>query len=241
MKNLFLVKAGLALAIASGASAAQLHLSLGPAGSSHNPDGAGGVGNVRGGLFLITINNVSGLGAGQLGGDIAVGRSFYSFCVEVTEFVNPPANYSFNVSTASIHGGASPFNPQPLVSQTAYLYTQFRAGNLNSMVSGGFSMSSNNDVNALQDAIWYFQNQLGQADTLDDVYAQMSTKARAFIDLANDALVQNDWSGIGRVRILNLGTNANNQDQLALIPLPQGVGLAAAGLLVAGARRRRGL
>jgi hypothetical protein len=239
MKHSILIGAAVTLGIASCAGAAQLTLALGPAGSSHNPDGAGGVGNVRGGMFEVTINSVAGLAANKLGGDIAVGVSFYTFCVEVTETVNPTSTYSFDVNTASIHGGASPLNPQPLASQTAYLYTQFRAGTLNSLVAGGFSMASNNDVNALQDALWYFQNQLGVQDMLDNVYSSMSTKARAMIDLANAALLESSWVGIGNVRILNLGPNANNQDQLALIPLPGGAGLAAAGLMAIGVRRRR--
>lgn len=240
------IGAAAAIAAAGMAGAAQLNLQLGPAGSAHDPDGGSfGVGSVRGGAFQITINSVAGLTPDKLGGDIVVGNSFLSFCIEVTETVNPPANYTFDVSTASVSGGASPLNPQPLVSQTAFLYSQFRAGTLASVL-GSFNATANSDINALQDAIWYFQNQLGAQDVLDNgtVYSNLSSKARNMVDAANDALVTNAWSGIGNVRVLNLGVNGVNQDQLALtpvVPLPQGAGLAAAGLIAIGARRRRAL
>lgn len=246
MKLFTIVGAAAAIAAAGMAGAAQLNLQLGPAGSAHDPDGGSfGVGSVRGGVFQITINSVAGLTPDKVGGDIVVGNSFLSFCIEVTETVNPPANYSFDVNTASISGGASPLNPQPLVSQTAFLYSQFRAGTLASVI-GSFNANANGDINALQDAIWYFQNQLGAQDVLDNgtVYSNLSTKARSLVDAANDAIVTNAWSGIGNVRVLNLGVNGVNQDQLALvpmIPLPHGAGLAAAGMLAIGARRRRAL
>lgn len=246
MKLFTAIGAAAAIAAAGIAGAAQLRLELASVGSAHDPDGTGGVGSVRGGAFLATIQSVSGLAPDQIGGDIVVGNSFLTFCVEVTEHVSVPANYAFNVNTASISGGASPLNPQPLVSQTAFLYSNFRAGTLAALV-GSFNASANADINALQDSIWYFQNQLGAEDVEDNasVYTRLSAKARALVDAANSALVTNEWVGIGNVRILNLGVNGVNQDQLALVPtpvpLPTGVGLAAAGMLGLGARRRRAL
>lgn len=246
MKNLFTLGALVAAAVVGSAQAAQLHFEVTSDGSSHDPDGGSfGVGSVRGGLFRLTINSVAGLSADKLGGDIVVGASFYSFCVEVTETVTHGANYSFDVNTASIHGGASPLNPQPLVAQTAYLYTKFREGSIGSLSVYGFNQSNDSDVNALQDAIWFFQNQLGAADVADNGSVTLSTRAQQFVNAANSALVTNEWTGIGNVRILNLGANGNNQDQLALVPtpvpLPQGVGLASVALLAVGARRRRSL
>lgn len=239
MKRAFAVGAVAAIMFAGAAGAASLHLQLTGDGSNHDPDGSGyGVGSVRGGLFQLTITSTSGLAAHQLGGDIVVGKSFLSFCVEVTEHVSSPANYSFNVNTASVHGGASPFNPNPLAEQTAFLYSKFREGTVGELVSGGFTQSNDADVNALQDAIWYFQNQLGVVDVEDNDFVSLSAKAQEFVTAANNARGVT-WFGIGNVRILNLGANGNNQDQLALVPLPHGAGLAMAGLLAAGLRRRR--
>lgn len=238
-----IVGAALAAMAAGLASAANLTITDAGVGSSHNPDGTGGQGNIRGGLFNLTINNVSGLPASSLGGDIYAGSVFQSFCIEIGENINFGGSYNFAVNVESINGGASPNNPQPLAYQTAYLYSSFRAGTL----STAFDSSSNADVNALQDAIWFFQNQLGVPDSDDNAAlldgnaanGEITGKALAFILEANAA----GWTSIGNVRVLNVGAAGqfNNQDMLALIPLPQGVGLASAGLLVLGARRRRSI
>lgn len=230
-----------ALALGGAAFGAQLNVSFnGLPGNNHDPDGNSfGQGSVRGGLFQLTINNVTGLSANKLGGDIATGNSFYSFCVEITETVSE-SNFNFDVNTQSIQGGASPLSPQPLVAQTAYLYTQFRAGTLT-----GFTALDNPNVNGLQDAIWFFQNQLGVADVDDNHLVQLSAKAQSFVDLANAAVSGGSWVGIGNVRILNLGPAGQDfprQDMLALVPLPHGAGLASIGLIaLAGVRRRKSL
>lgn len=231
-----LVGAALAATAAGLASAANVTITDAGVGSGHDPDGGSfGQGNVRGGLFNLTINNVSGLPGSSLGGDIHAGSTFQSFCIEIGENINFGGSYNFAVNTESINGGASPNNPQSLANQTAYLYSNFRAGTLTT----SFNIGSNADVNALQDAIWFFQNQLGAADVDDNNLVTLSTKAQAFVNEANAA----GWTSIGNVRVLNIGAAGqfNNQDMLALIPLPQGVGLASAGLLVLGARRRRAL
>ncbi|MBL0922130.1 MAG: hypothetical protein IBJ10_08390 [Phycisphaerales bacterium] len=232
-----------ALAFAAGAGAAQLNIADAGVGSSHNPDGTGGSGNIRGGLFRVTINNTTGLPASSIGGDIVAGKVFLTFCIEIGENINFGNNYNFAVNVESINGGASPNNPQPLMNQTAYLYSAFRAGTLTT----AFDITSNADVNALQDAIWFFQNQLGAADVDDNANlidgvagnGELSAKAIAFVNEANAA----GWTTIRNVRVLNVGAagSYNNQDLIAIIPLPQGVGLASAGLLVLGARRRRSL
>ncbi len=211
---------------------------------THDPDGAGGTGNQFTGYFSITINDVSGLGV--TGGDLFVGSVFRTFCVEIGETLGNGDN-SFDVSSQSILGGQSSTEPQPLVSQTAFLYTRFRAGTLASLAGVGSFGENFADLNALQDAIWHFQNQLGNTPS--------TGKAADLIAAANDAVDNGayGWAGgLGNVRVMNIGgattggdgtqyANGADQDLLVLIPLPQGVGLASAGLLVLGARRRRGI
>lgn len=234
-----------ALAVASAAGAANLNVVVTNNGSAHDPDGGSfGVGSTRGGIFTITINNTTGLAANQLGGDIVTGKVFDTFCVEVTENLASGANYNFNVNTGSVQGGASPLSPQPLVAQTAFLYSTFRTGGMASIALGGtWSGTDDDNVNALQDAIWFFQNQLGVADVHDNNLVTLSAQAAHLVGVANNAVNTGSWVGIGNVRILNLGSGPNyaNQDVLALVPLPQGVGLAGAAMLLAGVRRRRSL
>lgn len=218
-----LVGAALAAAFAGLASAANLTAVYGGLGSSHNVDGQ----SIQGGLFEITINNTFGLSAGDLGGDMYAGSVFKSFCIEVGETINFGGSYNFDVNTVSENGGASPNDPQPLTVETAWLYTQFRS-------NAGFA-DTNDEVNALQDAIWFFQLQLGDAVATD-----LSSLAQGYITQAQNS----GWTNIGSVRVLNVGPAGQqfpNQDMLALVPLPQGVGLASAGLLILGARRRRGV
>lgn len=226
--------------LASAASAAQLRIENLGAGSNHNVPGFN---STRGGIFNVRVIDTTGLTT--VGGDLhamAEGEFFQTFCVEISETVNVPGNYNFQVNTGSILGGNSPFNPQPLASGTAYLYSQFRAGTL-----AGYN-GTNGSVNALQDAIWYFQNQLGDGSTPDDVeglFAQLSGAAQAFVTLAETAIANSLWHGTGNVRILNLddvndgSPEWDRQDILVLIPLPHGAGLASVGLLALGARRRR--
>lgn len=198
------------------------------AGSSHNV--APGY-NFQGGLFNLTVNSLSGVS----GGDLVIGNTFKSFCIEIGETVAFGGNYNYAVNTASISGGNSPNNPQPLAAQTAWLYSQYRAGTLTA--GGDDFVENNSDTNALQDAIWFFQNQLGST-----VASQLSARAQEFVTAANAS----GWTTIHNVRVLNMGPAGGNppfpnQDMLVLIPLPQGVGLASVGLLVLGARRRRAL
>lgn len=235
------------LAVAGVASAATVNVTLLSQLVGHNPDGPGGQGSVIAGLFRLTVTNTSGVATG---GDIQVGKVFKTFCVEIGETLGN-GSHVFDVNTEAYQGGASPFNPQPLVSQTAFLYTQYRAGTLTSLAGiASFDDTIQSDVEALQDALWFFQNQLGVADVDDNNTVVLSSKAAAFAAAANDAVANGayGWAGgIGNVRILNMGGPAGgypfgaSQDVLALVPLPQGVGLASAGLLVLGARRRRSL
>jgi hypothetical protein len=241
-----LTAATVAWATAGAASAATLTADWQnpPITGSHDPDGVGGTGFQFTGFFEIGITSTAGLAI--TGGDLFLGSTFKSFCVEIGETLND-GSHAFNVSSQSILGGASSNEPQALLSETAFLYTQYRAGTLASLAGVGTFGENLADLNAFQDALWHFQNQLGNTPT--------SAKALAFIAAAEDAVDNGayGWAGgLGNVRVLNVGgavtgaggeqyANGAAQDVLVLIPLPQGVGLASAGLLVLGIRRRRSL
>ena len=110
-------------------------------------------------------------------------------------------------------------------SQTAWLYTEVRSGTLS-----GYSHTQS-AANLLQNAIWYFENEI----TLQ------SPSSNIFINAANQA-VANGYSGIGNVRVANLFfTNGQKaQDQLILdVPGPAALTLVVPGLAALAFMRRR--
>jgi len=162
-----------------------------------------------------------------------VGSSFDTFCLEKNEFFIPGQNYSATLDVAARNGGVSGGSngADPISPATAYLYTQFRDGNL-----GFSSFTNSSDSEALQDALWFLEGEIfsvsGQAQTL-----------------VNQALAAG-WTDIGNVRVLNIigpnGSSGNGsaQSQLAMVPLPAAAwaGIAGLGGVIAhNIRRRRAL
>lgn len=214
-------------------------------GTAHDPDGAGfGHAAAQTGFFQLTI--ASG-GAGLISGE-----SFHSFRLDLTPSMNE-GMHGFVVGNSVAPNGDLALSPAPLATQVAFLYTQFRTGTL-----AGFDAGAAADIDALQDAIWHFQGLIGQSENRradptalpgDEGAYQLSARASAFVDAANAAVQNGSWSGLGHVRVLTatiMGDDegASQGNYLAYVvvptvPLPGQVGLAAGGLLLAGARRRR--
>jgi hypothetical protein len=100
-------------------------------------------------------------------------------------------------------------------------------------------------ANAIQIAMWDIEDELVGVDfTGHSQYAN----AMALEQAAQDAIDNGDWSGLGKVRVMNVwvqgqeGTEQGaRQDTLIIVPLPSGAGLAGVGLLGLGlvSRRRR--
>jgi hypothetical protein len=143
--------------------------------------------------------------------------NFQTFCVELTETIDFTHTFIVNnISTTTVADGKN------LTSYAAWLYDRFRRGTLAS-----FNSLSDTDVNTLQLAIWkaigYVQADVvlhigpGWYNTYNTVLGTKSWAANFNTDVVNNA-----WSGIGSVRIVNLKTqtNVNAQDQLAIIPEP---------------------
>lgn len=243
------------------ASAASVSVSL-AGGTLHDPDGARyGRSRVQTGYLHVTVVNTSGMNAA---GDFTLGNSFLTFCLKVGAS-HAGAPELFAVDPGSLGGGSST-NAAPLSSQTAYLYTHFRAGTLGAVPGvAGFNPASDTDLDALQDAIWWFQGQIGSGaasgalgptagswsmvgDDSEGPGLSLSARARALIDAANAAVASREWVGTGNVRVLSFGTEGGeggfNQDIITLtpiVPLPHAVGLAGAALVGLGLRRRRPL
>ncbi len=170
-----------------------------------------GPGSVNAGMFWATTNDFG---------------TFGTFCLETNEYVTLNTPYSYTLATyatAGGTGGAYEVEPgvigDPISSQTAYLYTQFRYG--------AYSLT-NAEMSALQVAIWILENEnySGQGVT-----SAMVTRANELIAEANSA----NWQGIGQVRVANLYSGrTKKQSQLVLVPEPMSLLLLGFGLLGLG-------
>ncbi len=188
------------------------------------------------------------------------GTSFITFCLEKTEYFNNYDTQTLYVKGApnigAVNGGAgraamyagdvpgsgnASNGFDPISSKTAYLYTQFSKGTLSNYDYGNAALRAG-DADSLQNAIWYLENELG-TPALNTLGAQ----TQAWINEATTAIANNQWSGIGNVRVLNLYTDSNfnsiSQDQLYMLPVPEpetyAMMLAGLGLIGFVANRRR--
>lgn len=186
-------------------------------------------GTTGGGEFLVTVND---------------DWSFITFCLQKTEYINYDDLFevgginTYAMTDSTVRGGHPVTGHDELSFQTAWLYTQFRAGTLAgyNYVPGAGRVAS---ANELQRAIWWFENEeLNPANVLGNI----------FVAAANNA-VANGWNTLGNVRAMNLyrlkdGSEA--QDQLVLVdpdlpdvPEPASLTLVGLGSAVAAWRRRR--
>lgn len=193
------------------------------------------------GEFVVNASRLSFTpqGLGKYG---AAPDQFISFCVETTEFIQLNRWYTAELNTQSRATN------QPLQSETAFLYTQFTQGTLSDYKyfdSGAGDAAKVASARALQELIWYYQDPSGFAARYGanafDIGGYFlgsgahKALARQWRGEVNAALDGNLWSGIGKVRIINIWDNAlGRQDTLTMIPLPAPVWLASVGLGLAG-------
>ena len=182
-----------------------------------------------------TVNGVS-VAAG-------LGDSFQSFCLEENVDFKKNQPYYVSIDTAAkFGGGGAVAGEDPVSSQTAWLYTEFRKGTLSSDVAG-FDYASHSSETSLQTAIWYLEDELSGSSL--SLYTG-DTLAQQLVSAANGS----GFNGIGSVRALNLWTHydATNgtfsgdvQSQLYLVPEPETYAMLMAGLGLMGviARRRK--
>jgi hypothetical protein len=182
-----------------------------------------GPGTTGGGEFNLTVNGLD---------------QFVTFCLQRTEYMDYSSTFTvgsinpYTLTDPSGNGGDAQGRDW-LDPRTAWLYTQFRNGGL---ASYGYDYTAGTQAhvaaaNALQNAIWWFENELSSNPNND------------FIAAANNAINTGAWSGIGDVRALNLYYNngLEAQDQLALIPTPEPASLTliGSGVLLMLEKRRR--
>lgn len=192
------------------------------------------------------VSAFSGATVSTAGSGVATsGNAFQTFCLEGNEHVALNTSYNWTLSTGAVAGGYSGGNPDPIGSDTAYLFHQFWAGTLTSYTyTQGSGRTSS--ANSLQLAIWSLEGELGTT-ALTNAY-NADSQAQAWVSAAQTAVANGTWTGTGNVRVLNLtstvdGSNAQSVlVETQAVPLPSsallGLGLMA-GLTGVGVLRKR--
>lgn len=200
------------------------------------------------GTITLSQNQYSFGNGGQFTAVTSGLGTFQTFCIEYGEEFAPNHAYDYNENTGAVAGGAGADATDPntglpmdnLSIGTAYLYSQFRAGTLPNY----FNSTQKNNAGALQDAIWYLENEITLSQLQSGFNGASASDSEAFVALAASQ-TGNSWdstSGAGTVFsdskgaygviALNLfngpysttvtntaGQTYNlNQDQLAIVP-----------------------
>jgi len=205
-------------------------------GGTHTPlvtpawagDGFG----THGGEFLVKLGGVTPERLPSAKADPArTAGQFETFCVERNESLGFGTPYYGTLGTSAIKGGIGGGSPDPLDNLTAWLYCEFVKGTLTGY-DYGTGVARVDSANALQDAIWYIEDELGAGYTLTGA-------AKDFYDLA----VAADPKGLGCTRVLNLyvdkGLTQVKQSLLVCVPAPAALVLGLFGLALTGWVKRR--
>jgi hypothetical protein len=145
--------------------------------------------------------------------------SFNTFCVETREHVGQ-ATYNAQANTAAIQGGTNG-GTDPLNAETAWLFNQY--------LTGAVVLNTTADMADFQVAIWMWEG---------EVQDPLSGNALTYYQSAIGKSLGGP-DGIGPIRVLNLGTVADNfMYQDILVPEPATICLLGFGALSLIRRKR---
>jgi len=159
-----------------------------------------------------------------------VGASYFqTFCIEHGESFSPGTTYNVTLGNNAMYGHTGAPNGTPVTLGTAWLYSQFAAGTLETITGTDYRYTygsgRSTDAGALQQAIWYFQ---GETGGVNNVWAQAANSA-----VSN--MGKNAWNaanGEFGVKALNLGDPGRVQDQLVMTAVPEPATIIAGALLL---------
>jgi hypothetical protein len=196
-------------------------------------------------------------GPGSPGGEFGIAHAasptiteFLTFCVEKNEYINFSSDfYVESIETFANNGGVggATGNQDPVDARTAWLYYNFRNQTLANYTFGdvnNFSSNREDSANALQNAVWFLENEQDSAGSGAAFVAAANAEWNEYI---NNALTYsgNMLDAINSVRIMNLrwgnATGQFAQSQLFMTPEPGTITIwAGLGLLgVFGYRRSK--
>jgi len=156
---------------------------------------------------------LSGYGTGAR--DYVQLGTFQTFCLERNEYLYGNTTYNVQLNNGSVNGGigGATNGKDPISIGTGYLYSQFASGTL-----AGYDYLNHTTAGALQNTIWYLENEITDIPT--NIFT--TAVANQFGTLAN---AQQDNNGAYNVMAANLwagqpGIGAS-QDLLVASPVPE--------------------
>ena len=173
------------------------------------------------------------------------GGEFPTFCIEMNEYFTPGTLYYATVETAAIFGGVGggvgdpPSDPLGL--DTAFLYKSYVLGNLSGVISDGTNSftwtGSTGDLSAVQDAIWYLEEELSSLTSGSKADILVGWVALQDTSTATDVRVANIWKNAATA----YSTEGKRQSMLTLVPEPTSsiIWLCVAGVFGSGYYLRR--
>jgi hypothetical protein len=154
---------------------------------------------------------------------------FQTFCIEYNEEFTPGNSYSAAISQRAMYGSEPP-NGDPISIGTSWLYSRFAAGTLSgyNYISG---TGRENSAGALQDAIWWLEDENGGVRNSFIDTAETALYGAGHTGGIYDTELKGNANGAYGVYALNLGLPGQVQDQL-VIAVPETSTMVVGALLL---------